>query len=394
MSVHILDVGKGDCILINCEGKNVLIDAGEQRLGYEVVSSLRNLGVNSLDEVILTHDHSDHFGEMPKIFQSFPVRKVILPEKPFTIPANRLTIPAGISFEYGGRSHALGELQFIKLTPVASLMNQFPNKPTIGDDVNDTSQIWKLTFKNKSFLFLGDAGPFEIPALLNEFGNGNQLNADVLKIAHHGDSRSTTNPLLQAVQPTHAAISTSPHFMNIHNNETKTINTLQAYNNNIKINRTDNDGHITYATDGKTLVVQHGKNIQGQNKYLLHTIPFYHQTPLQQNNKAGGSNDNGWYTGLDNKEYLIKFTRNSGSLTPKEIANRAANEFIALKLYQAMSVKVPHARLVQDTDGNLGIALEKVALDSNPGDIAKLTGTQEAFAIDCFLANWDAVIKR
>ncbi|MDR1013347.1 MAG: MBL fold metallo-hydrolase, partial [Lactobacillales bacterium] len=292
MSVHVLDVGKGDCILINCNDKYVLIDAGAHAVKDKVVSSLRNLGVSHLDEVIITHNHSDHFGGIAEVFQSFPVQKVILPEQRFSIPVTRLNT-LKIPVEYGGSNHSLGELHFTKLTPVSGLMSHFSNNPTNDDDINDTSQIWKVTFKNKSFLFLGDAALFEIPALLSEFGHGNQLKADVLKVAHHGDSRCTTPQLLQAVQPAYAVMSTDQHFMNMRNNETVITNILQTYKNDIQIHRTDTDGNITYATDGNTLVVKHEKDTQGQNNLLLHTIPFYHQTPLQKRTQANGSNDNG-----------------------------------------------------------------------------------------------------
>jgi beta-lactamase superfamily II metal-dependent hydrolase len=386
MSMHVLDVDKGDSIYINCGDKHLLIDAGEATMGNRVVSALRNLGVTHLDEVIVTHYHSDHFGGMAQVFQAFPVGKVILPNglspKPATFP-----IPAGIPTELGGADHNLGQLHLKKLTPAQPIAG--------GHNQNDESQIWKATFGSKSFLLMGDAETAERNALLTQFRTSGDLRADVLKVPHHGDGRVTDAQLLNAVQPSYAVISTTNAFMNAYGNLRQITAAFNTYRptfmtNNVK--QTHIDGNIIYATDGANILVKSRRNSQQiHNHGGRYTIPLY--DPISGQN-AGGSNDNGWYKGLDNNNYLVKFT--GRHLSNQEMANRAANELIAIKLYRQMGINVPDARLIQDIDGKIGIAVEERQIQgvNSYNEIWNLTGLQEGFAVDCFLGNWDVIGSR
>lgn len=84
LEVHIIDVGQGESILIKGPSKNVLIDAGENDKGDEVLAYLKSQGVQSLDMAIGTHAHSDHIGGLDTVIKAMPVKQVILspiPEK-------------------------------------------------------------------------------------------------------------------------------------------------------------------------------------------------------------------------------------------------------------------------------------------------------------------------
>ena len=76
-SVHYIDVGQGDCILTVCNGKTLLIDAGENGNEATVINYLRAHGVKSLDYVIATHPHSDHIGSMKNVLEN-SIKKQIL----------------------------------------------------------------------------------------------------------------------------------------------------------------------------------------------------------------------------------------------------------------------------------------------------------------------------
>ena len=80
LSVHYIDVGQGDSILIKAEGLNVLIDAGERGNGETILSYLEAQNVKSLDYVIATHPHSDHIGSMADVLKKIPVANVIMPK--------------------------------------------------------------------------------------------------------------------------------------------------------------------------------------------------------------------------------------------------------------------------------------------------------------------------
>lgn len=80
VSVHFIDVGQGDSILIKSKDKNVLIDAGERNKGEEVALYLKENKVEKLDYIIATHPHSDHIGGLSYIIENFQVSEVIVPE--------------------------------------------------------------------------------------------------------------------------------------------------------------------------------------------------------------------------------------------------------------------------------------------------------------------------
>ena len=78
--VHYIDVGQGDCSLVEADGKFMLIDAGENGHEQQVINYLRSAGVQKLDYVIATHQHSDHIGGMPEVLEEFAVDNIIMPK--------------------------------------------------------------------------------------------------------------------------------------------------------------------------------------------------------------------------------------------------------------------------------------------------------------------------
>ena len=87
-TVSFLDVGQGDSILIQAEGKTVLIDGGERDQGSVVLDDLKQYGVTTIDYLIASHPHSDHIGGLIDVLDTaattsdLTVSAVILPEIP------------------------------------------------------------------------------------------------------------------------------------------------------------------------------------------------------------------------------------------------------------------------------------------------------------------------
>ena len=67
LKMHVIDVGQGDAVLMQCGGRNVLIDCGENGMGDTVLDYLRKADVSHLDWIIGTHPHSDHIGGMDTV---------------------------------------------------------------------------------------------------------------------------------------------------------------------------------------------------------------------------------------------------------------------------------------------------------------------------------------
>src|SRR5690606_37383530 len=73
LKVHFLSIGQADSILIQQGNKNLLIDGGYWMSGRPILRYLKNIGVNKLDYLIVTHPHNDHIGGLPRIINNIPI---------------------------------------------------------------------------------------------------------------------------------------------------------------------------------------------------------------------------------------------------------------------------------------------------------------------------------
>ena len=71
LKIYFIDVGQADCILLEQNGKFMLIDAGNNDDGDLVVNYLKEKGVQKLDYIIATHAHEDHIGGMDNVINNF-----------------------------------------------------------------------------------------------------------------------------------------------------------------------------------------------------------------------------------------------------------------------------------------------------------------------------------
>ena len=247
MLVHFIDVGKADSIYIKCKDKNILIDAGEKNT-YDLVNEyLRRQNVKVLDLVIATHPHTDHIGGMPKVIEEFQINKLLMPElKEEVIPTSRTYEKFLLAIKnkniaperpIPGTPFNVGELIFEVLAP---------NKQY--DDVNNNSIVVKMTFKNTSFLFTGDAEKESENDMMN---NNFNLEADVLKVGHHGSKTSTSSTFLKKVNPKYAVICVGEDRYNL----PKKITIDKLTKRNIKVFRTDCNGTVVFSTDGNKISV-------------------------------------------------------------------------------------------------------------------------------------------
>ena len=79
LTVHFIDVGQGDSILLTCGKQTMLVDAGSETAGGTVVDYLRAQGVTKIDYLVSTHPHRDHCGGLAEVVQNYPVKAALSP---------------------------------------------------------------------------------------------------------------------------------------------------------------------------------------------------------------------------------------------------------------------------------------------------------------------------
>jgi competence protein ComEC len=243
LKVHFIDVGQADSILIQNGDKSMLIDAGNNADGDDVVNYIKGLGIKKLDVVVGTHAHEDHIGGMDTVIKSFDIGQVIMPKAGNTTK----------TFEDVLTAIAAKGLKITAPVPGTEIkLNSATAKiiaPNGSDykDLNDSSVVIKLTFGNNSFMLMGDAEAVSEKQIL---AKGLDIKADLLKVGHHGSSSSTSQEFLNAVNPKYAVISVAKGNDYEHPHK-PTMDKLKA--KGIKVYRTDELGTIVATSDGKSI---------------------------------------------------------------------------------------------------------------------------------------------
>ena len=243
LSVSFVDVGQADSVLIRNGNYNMLIDAGNNEDGEKLVNYFKSLGIEEFTYVFATHPHEDHIGGMDDIINNFKIDNYYMSNKLSTTKTFMDVLDAldGRNLKYTvpnkGDTLKLGDANIKVIYP--------------GDDksnINDSSIVLKITYGKNSFLLTGDATSNVERKIYNE-----DIKSDVLKVAHHGSSYSSTDVFLDRVKPYYAVISVGKN--NIYNHPSN--KTLEKLNKrNIKVYRTDLDGTIVFISDGDNLSVQ------------------------------------------------------------------------------------------------------------------------------------------
>ena len=194
------------------------------------------------------------FGGLLHILQEIKVETVIIGKqyessenyKEFQRIVNMKKVNTHV-VEAGNKIQIETNLYFYVLWPTSINM--------ISDNaINNNSLVCKLVYKNFSTLFTGDIEEIAEKAILSKYVNKQEvLNADILKVAHHGSKTSSIKEFINAVNPKYAVIGVGKDNKFGHPSE-KTLETLN--NKNVKVYRTDISGETVIITDGDSVKVK------------------------------------------------------------------------------------------------------------------------------------------
>ena len=185
----VLDVGQGQCILLQSGGRTFMVDCGgdsDTGTADLAAQTLLGQGIHRLDGLILTHLDRDHAGGAACFLSRMDTQMLILPEKSDLSGAER-TI------------YAREELQ---LTFGDASLTIYP--PAFPGNSNETSLCVLFETEKCDILITGDRSGFGERSLLRNARIGD---VDVLIAGHHGSKNSTCEELLEAVQPEIVCIS-------------------------------------------------------------------------------------------------------------------------------------------------------------------------------------------
>ena len=242
LQVYYIDVGQADSILIINKEDAMLIDAGNNEDGEDVVNFIKDKGITKLDYVVGTHPHEDHIGGLDDVINSdIEIENVLMPKIETTtktfedvvdaISNKGLTVKAPSK----GDTFTLGDSNLEVMTD--SILDE--------DNLNLSSITLRLQYGNNSFLFMGDS----------EEENEKTITwpkTDVLKVGHHGSSTSSSEEFLNEVKPSISIIMAGKG--NSYGLPKEEI-VERLENVGSKVYRTDENGTIEVTSDGNNINV-------------------------------------------------------------------------------------------------------------------------------------------
>lgn len=206
LKVSFLNIGQGDSILIRSPyGQNILIDGGpDDRVVYEL-GRLLPFYDKTIDLMILTHPHADHITGLVEVIDRYNVGNILYTGVVHNSP---------VYLEWLSRIREnnielkiVQNKQRINFGDDLYLDVMWPREDLINKEVsslNNSSIVARLMYGQTKFLFTGDAEK-EVEQRLIDIGEN--IQADVLKIGHHGSETSSSEDFIKAVSPEVAVIS-------------------------------------------------------------------------------------------------------------------------------------------------------------------------------------------
>lgn len=227
LSVQILDIGQGDCIYIEFpDGQNMIMDIGSEfrtTSPWDAIDgALQEDEVENIDYLFITHGDYDHIRDAKKLLDNYEVENIYMPLEKAQDSATWLNLLEAAREEtYTDESGAVRTAAYHENVGVFAISGEnwvmncytydLEDYPEGNDDperINSVSPICLLEYAGRTIVLTGDSNEMNEEYLLGK-GYFGEVDADVLKVAHHGSYSSTTEAFLDAIDAEFAVISTS-----------------------------------------------------------------------------------------------------------------------------------------------------------------------------------------
>jgi len=222
----VLDVGQGQCLLLQSEGKTYMVDCGGSRdseAADVAAETLLSQGISRLDAFILTHYDRDHVGGLENLLSRIDAKLLVLP-----------AVYAERSLEADEILYAADDLL---LTTGNTEIHMFASQNPVSDNENSLCILFDT--ENCDILVTGDRNRSGERMLLR---NASIPDVDVLVAGHHGSKHATCEELLSAVRPEIVCISAGRNNLFGHP-APELLQRLEKYG--CTVYRTDLHGDIT-----------------------------------------------------------------------------------------------------------------------------------------------------
>jgi competence protein ComEC len=240
LRVTVLDVGQGDAIFISTPGGHqIVVDAGGDGSASRSLGRLMPFYDRTIDLVVLTHPHLDHYGGFDEIFERYRVKRLL-------VSGEAAPDPEYAEFEASIKRHGIAtsvadhgyEIDF---GDGVRLQTIYPNaKLPHGGDVNEVSIMVRVEYGVNSILLTGDSPE---PAQRELLARERLRPVTVLKVAHHGSRDGLLSEFLAQTRPRWAAISVGERNTYGHP-APETLQKLEAAK--VETYRTDRDGTVEF----------------------------------------------------------------------------------------------------------------------------------------------------
>lgn len=239
LKIHFFDVGQADSILLISNNKTMLIDAGNNDDGDLIVNNIKKLGIKKLDYVVGTHPHEDHIGGLDRVILNFEIGTIYMPKVQTNTKTFEDVLDAIASKNLKITSPKQGDKFMLGLAE-CEVMLVGDNSEDEQENLNLSSIVIRTKYKEQSYLFTADS----------EKENENSRNwpqTNVLKVAHHGSSTSTSQKFLNQILPQIAIIQVGENNDYSHPHK-EVIDRLEKMG--ILIYQTKEKGNILIESDG------------------------------------------------------------------------------------------------------------------------------------------------